>query len=118
MTIADELKALETSLLDHSVRKDPAQVASLLSDQFREFGSSGRVYSKAEIVAALQSEPEGTITLSYFAVVELAEGTMLVTYRSRREGSEALRSSVWRMEAGQWRIIFHQGTPTTINGAR
>jgi hypothetical protein len=42
---AEHLKALESEPLTNTTRKNAARVASLLADIFREFGSSGRVYS-------------------------------------------------------------------------
>jgi hypothetical protein len=38
---------------------------------------------------------------------------VLVTYRSREPGREALRSSVWLRDPGAgWLLLFHQGTPS------
>jgi len=27
------------------------------------------------------------------------------------ESKQAMRSSIWRLTDGQWRMVFHQGTP-------
>lgn len=48
------LQKPELSLLQPSVRKSE-QVAELLAEGFVEFGGSGRVFSKAKIIACLQS---------------------------------------------------------------
>lgn len=39
-----------------SVRASPDQVARLLADEFIEFGSSGRVFDKRQIIELLQQE--------------------------------------------------------------
>jgi hypothetical protein len=115
MTPADEVRALELSLLNQSVRKDAARVALLLTDDFQEFGASGRIYSKAEIIAELQGERARRIAMQDFNSLMIDSSTMLVRYRSVRTGEdgttvEALRSSLWVLRQGRWQILFHQGT--------
>ncbi len=58
MNIEDMLFQLESELQRSPVRKSADLVHSLLRDDFQEFGSSGHVYSKAEIIAALQVETD------------------------------------------------------------
>jgi hypothetical protein len=48
------LKELEESLLDPNIRKS-TQFVELLADEFIEFGSSGRVYARDDLVAVLQT---------------------------------------------------------------
>lgn len=110
MNIVETLRNSEAQLLNPAVRKDPLAVAALLTDDFREFGSSGRVYTKREIIAALGTEQQAVIEMTDLAAVELCRGIVLVTYRSRREGVEALRSSVWVRKGKTWKMAFHQGT--------
>jgi hypothetical protein len=50
-----ELKGLEESLLDPDIRKS-TQLVELLADEFIEFGSSGRVYTRDDLVAVLHVE--------------------------------------------------------------
>src|ERR1700744_5965505 len=58
------LRELEEHLLIPSVRKDADAVSALLADDFLEYGSSGRIYSRAEILAALQDEPPAELSLT------------------------------------------------------
>jgi hypothetical protein len=114
---AAKLRELEEQLLQPDVRSSPDRVASLLSEDFEEFGSSGRVFDKAQIVAGLAAERSPVLRIARdLRVRVLAEGVALVTYRAVRrqpDGSEAssLRSSVWTVADGRWRMAFHQGTP-------
>jgi hypothetical protein len=116
--IVDLVRRLELSLLQPDVRQSPSQVATLLADDFVEFGASGRIFDKAQVVAGLaaeQHEPPARRTVDQMKIRLLAEGVALVTYRveSRRDGGAAvtsLRSSIWTREAGHWRLSFHQGT--------
>jgi hypothetical protein len=115
LDISKHLQELEAQLLSDTTRKDAARVASLLADGFREFGSSGRVYSKDDTIAMLQDEAPLRLSLSDFGLTLLAPGVALVTYRSVRDGSDALptvalRSSIWIQHGEDWRMIFHQGT--------
>ena len=117
MGIGKHLQELEEALLSEAVRKDPAQVGALLAEEFREFGSSGRIFSKAAILEQLRTESsDRELTLSDFACTLLSPEIALVTYKSARTTSTAPpicanRSSVWVLRDGRWQIVFHQGTP-------
>ncbi len=102
------LIALEQSLHTPAVRRD---AGTLLAEDFREFGSSGRIWSRAEILQALATESPVQITSRDFACQLLAPGLALLTYTSESTTRRAVRSSLWRLEGDQWRIVFHQGTP-------
>jgi hypothetical protein len=90
-------------------RASPDEVTTLLADEFIEFGSSGRIYDKQQIIRLLQQEQgEALCTLVDFAARRLAANIVLVTYRVVE--SRTIRSSIWRLEDGRWRMVFHQGT--------
>jgi hypothetical protein len=109
--LSAHLRASEQSLLDPETRRDPALVSALLSKDFQEFGASGRVWSREQILELLATESYDPPTMEDFKCHCLAEEVVLVTYRTVRKGeSAALRSSIWIKEAGVWRIRFHQGT--------
>ncbi len=115
MDLRKDLRELEESLLQSEVRKNAAQVAELLAEDFREFGSAGRVFSKAEIIAALQDEDPAPWSLADFEAKLLSESLALITYRAIRmtQGlppAQSLRSSLWALREGRWQMIFHQGT--------
>ena len=110
-TLHHVLLALETGLLDPAVRRQPAAVGALLAEEFREFGKSGRVYSKQEILALLAQEPEKAIHMEDFEVTRLGETFTLATYKSVTAEGQARRSSLWMWREGCWLMIFHQGTP-------
>ena len=113
MQLQQHLFALEQALQQCATRSDAGRLAQLLADDFVEFGASGTVWgSKAEVIAGLQDEVFSPRRMSGFTVKMLSRGVALVTYRGHRQGvGDSLRSSVWREEHGQWRMVFHQGTP-------
>lgn len=110
--LTEEACRLEARLLDPNVRSQPALVAELLHEDFIEYGSSGRRWTRDEIVGALSSGG-GTDLIATFDLTgsQLSDDIVLVTYRSARGGQQAWRSSVWIREDGRCRVLFHQATP-------
>jgi hypothetical protein len=125
--LAEHLENLENFLFDPVARRDIAAVSNLLAEDFREFGSSGRVYTKLDILAELSTEQPVVITLTDFACQLVSPAVALVTYKSlssheNRPPTQALRSSLWVLrplasqfrrgsaEEGAWQMLFHQGT--------
>ena len=113
--LSQHLRELEESLLLPDVRKSE-RLVELLDDSFIEFGSSGRIYTKADLVAALQAELPSIQTTSDFKVSILASDIAFVTYRIHHQSATppvyTLRSSIWRFKEGQWQMVFHQATRT------
>jgi hypothetical protein len=106
---AQVLRDLEERLLHPAVRASPEEVATLLADEFIEFGSSGRIYDKQQIIRLLQEEQgEAQLTLAEFSARRLSADVALVTYRVLE--SRTIRSSIWNFQEGRWRMVFHQGT--------
>jgi hypothetical protein len=117
MDVSETLRELEASLLTNAVRRDRARVSELLAEEFCEFGRSGTVYTKAEILNFLQTEEEIRVLVEEFACQRVSDGVALVTYRSERteaggETIQALRSSLWVWRDERWQMVFHQGTPS------
>jgi hypothetical protein len=115
----DLIRGLEEELFNQSTRQSPEAVDNLLADDFVEFGRSGGVYTKAEVIRSLATAgtaSTGNLAARDYVLRPLADDTVLLTYRSFRfvEGREyrhTLRSSIWKFMGGRWRMIFHQGTP-------
>jgi hypothetical protein len=102
----DKIRDLENRLLTPAVRASAEELERLLSDEFVEFGSSGRVYTKSDTIEALVADPSINANVRDSRVLIVAPGVVLATYRS----GTSLRSSLWRRERDAWRIVFHQGT--------
>jgi hypothetical protein len=117
-SLKEQLRMLEERLLLPEVRRSAAALADLLADEFVEFGKSGRVYTKQDVLEGLPQAPAVRITLSGFTARLLAPGVALATYRAlhhdepRPEMQHSLRSSIWKLLDGRWQVVFHQGTPT------
>jgi hypothetical protein len=112
-SLKEHLCQLEQLLLQPEIRTSPEELSKLLADEFFEFGSSGRVWYKKDMV----STGIGVIkaTLHNFEVHPLVPDVVLATYYSVNETRKqhTLRSSIWKRIDGRWQMVFHQGTPTT-----
>jgi hypothetical protein len=106
--LENEIRALEDRLLTTAVRASAEELERLLSDEFVEFGASGRVYTKSDTIAALVATPSINASVTDFRVLVVVPGVILATYRT----GASRRSSLWRRERDAWRMLFHQGTRT------
>jgi hypothetical protein len=68
-----QLRSLELALLDPATRRDRSRVAELLTEDFEEFGSSGRVWSRAAILELLATEEYSPQPWRIFAAYCLAK---------------------------------------------
>ncbi|WP_370592224.1 DUF4440 domain-containing protein [Reinekea sp. G2M2-21] len=81
-------------------------------------GASGVYFGKSEVLEQLPSEIESKIEASEFEYRRMSESIAHLTYKSRLYrpiGTLArisYRTSIWKLNAGKWQMIFHQGTVT------
>ena len=114
-TIIGHIIKQEIQLLDKV--DSPNVLAELIDNEFIEIGSSAVYYDKAEVIRWLESDDQSERIGTSFKGHVLAENIILLTYISSikdtplAESRQAIRSSIWRLTDGQWRMVFHQGTP-------
>jgi len=102
------LEAFERELVCPDTRNDHARIAELLADDFEEYGSSGRVFRKSDVISA--ADFDTVYALSDFAFTDIAKGVTLVKYKSVVSGQPSLRSSIWVKASGAWQLLHHQAT--------
>lgn len=109
------LAALEETLWRTETRFDPALMDATFAPGFREFGRSGRRYTRDEMLFDPANAEPIDATLHDLTVTEITDSVCLVTYifeLRHRDGTEwANRSSLWHLASGRWQLHFHQGTP-------
>ena len=111
------LKSLEQKLLLRETRKNPHELEKIIADKFFEIGSSGKIWNKKTVIEALNNEPQTDISMTDFRFTLLSENVALINYTSHHKQNndnpsfKSLRTSVWKKFNGNWKIIFHQGTP-------
>jgi len=102
---------LEERLAAPAARLSREEAEELLTEDFFEFGSSGRILDRAGIVSTLAANSPSAWSIANFTLAALADDVVLVTYvATRAGGGSTLRSSIWKRQAGRWRMAFHQGT--------
>lgn len=105
-----EVVRRERRLLDPAVRCRPEEVEGLLHPEFVEIGSSGKIWDRPAIIAALSADPAVPGEPVDVEPRRLCDDVVLVTYQVTGAPS-TLRSSVWvRGPVAGWRLRFHQGT--------
>jgi hypothetical protein len=115
--VETKLRTLEESLWHPLTRFDSAYMESVLAEDFVEFGRSGRVYSREDVIRIPVGEFVARLPLPEFEVRMVTDDVALVTYRTEvRYASETRtsnRMSVWRRDPVLgWQLEFHQGTPS------
>ena len=112
-------KNLETELHRLETRRDVSRLDELLHPDFEEFGRSGYVFSREEILEEfcdITEYPE--VVALDFKIQGIGADAALLTYRSAHVSRAGelhrftLRSSLWVRESSGWKMRFHQGTPT------
>lgn len=118
--ISEKIHELELSLLSPETRMSSELLGKLLADDFVEFGSSGLVYNKSNVLERLPVTTDKVeFIMSDFSIKVLAEDIILTTFKTKRtingEVVFSLRSSLWRKQSDDWQIFFHQGTKIEKN---
>lgn len=90
----DIIYKLETSGLDPNTRHSVKKLECLLAQNFMEFGSSGNVYKKSDIIKWLPLEVPRQFFIANFSVLVLSSDVVLATYKLTSENISTLRSSI------------------------
>ena len=116
--LQEEIYHLEELLLQPETRKSLVKLNELLADDFREFGSSGMIFSKNDILKNLALETSTQFAILEFKIEELSPDIVLSTYKASKktdkEISFSLRSSIWKKLENKWQMVFHQGTKILV----
>jgi len=104
--------SLEKRFLQNDVRSSTEELSKLLAEDFIEFGSSGCIYNKKQVLNQLPNDGKVEIIPKNFSGSVLSKDTILVTFETYNSTTEvsALRSSIWKCIDNRWQILFHQGT--------
>jgi len=108
---------LESRLLRHEFRSSYDFLDKILHNDFLEIGASGRTYNKEQTIDLLSKESNISSVATDFRFLQVAEGVALLTYSLKTVSPDtgtrySIRSSVWKLENDNWKLVFHQGTQT------
>lgn len=118
--IFNHLRKMEVALHQHEIRTNPVQLTLILHPDFLEIGYSGKTHRYNSTIEGLSSEnPSNENIFSQdFSYTKLAPTVIQLNYSSALKDKQgnltrhAKRTSIWVKESGNWKLRFHQGTPT------
>ncbi len=108
--LQDHLYQLEERLFHPSREPDRAALVPLIAEDFQEYCSSGRIYSRQQTIDDLLTSSPRNATISHFYVTRLAPDVALATYHAATTLHVSHRSSLWVFRDNRWQLLFHQGT--------
>jgi hypothetical protein len=114
MALLQELVALEECLLRLGSACDRQHAELLLAIEFVEFGASGRVWTRGDILDELDRTPERVYEISGIGLQILSDASALLTYHLLVAGKRSLRSSLWIKRHDRWQMLFRQGTVVEV----
>jgi hypothetical protein len=86
----------------------------LMDAGYWEVGASGRRYTRQFILDLLETRPPDPTELEWrtrdFQCREIAADNYLLTYTLEQGKRITRRTTLWRRVAGEWKILYHQGT--------
>ena len=113
--MVEELEQLEEKLWIEEYRFNLQWMEAVLADDFFEYGRSGRTYTRQECLDIPKQPIEARLPLKDYKVRKISDDVFQVTYESavtyNNEVLYGLRSSIWQLQNGRWKLKFHQGTP-------
>ncbi len=108
-----ELLKLEQSLWISETRFDQEYMNNLLTPDFFEFGRSGKIYNREQILSPRPQPINAAFPLKNFKVELITPEVAQVTYVSEVMYDKleiGNRSSIWLKTPTGWKLRFHQGT--------
>ena len=86
----------------------------MMAPEFREVGASGTRYDREFILNVLAERAahpqEERWEVREPQCQKIGENIYLMTYTLLQGERVTRRSTIWRNERGEWRIVYHQGT--------
>ena len=113
--LVELLRRLEAELVSPEIWQSREELEARITPDFVEVGSGG-VVNREELIGIIHGADPGSWQAEDFSVRELTQTVALATYRSVIDTGDggpslvALRSSIWVLENGAWRMAFHQIT--------
>jgi len=116
MALADIIIEKEKALLTLGVRSSVEKLKSLLSNEFKEVGASGAYFGLREVLECLPGDGNWSCKTQdwEFRMLnsEIAQTIhkAFIVHSDKDEGTYSRRTSIWKNESGEWKMIYHQGT--------
>ncbi len=113
--VLDELRQREPIFHHPEFGTARADYARMTDEDFWEIGASGQRYSRKHVFDVLEARSTNPVDESDwetrdFHCRELAPDVYLLSYTLRQGERLTRRSTIWRRDGDDWKIVFHQGT--------
>lgn len=118
-TAKDQVWAAEVAFARTVEARDLKAFAEFISEEAVFFSGTTATHGKANVVEAWKRffvDREAPFSWSPDQVEVLASGTLALSTGPVRDPSGKVISrfnSIWRLEAGRWRVVFDKGSPAT-----
>ncbi|MEQ1579719.1 MAG: nuclear transport factor 2 family protein [Steroidobacteraceae bacterium] len=115
----DQVWAAEVAFAKTVETRDLKAFAEFLSEEAVFFSGTAATHGKANVVGSWKRffvDKEAPFSWAPDQVEVLASGTLALSTGPVRDPSGKIISrfnSIWRLEAGRWRVVFDKGSPTT-----
>ena len=118
---AEALYALELALAQRDVDAFPGGYDAVLDEAFAEVGSSGRAWTRSEMLELLEGKSRtDAVSIEGFDATEIGPDVYLVRYDTvgmvDSHPVRRRRSSLWLRRGERFVIRFHHGTPVLDEG--
>ena len=116
MELAEIIIEKEKALLTFEVRSSVERLKSLLSREFKEVGASGAYFGLDDVLERLPTEENWSCKTQDWEFRMLSSEIAQTIHRAfvvhfdGDEGVYSRRTSIWRNESGEWKMIYHQAT--------
>src|SRR5262245_33122013 len=113
--VLEELKKREPIFHHPEYGTARADFENMTVPDFWEVGASGRRYSREHVIETLVVRHSAMRVDVWeakdFHCREVAPDNYLLTYTLIQDGTRVTRrATIWRRSAGDWKIVYHQGT--------
>jgi hypothetical protein len=114
LDILEELKKREPIFHRPEFGTTRTDFENMTEPFFWEIGASGRRYSRAFVLDALEKRYQRPYEEQWetedFNCLEIAQNNYLLTYILLQGKRKTRRATIWRRYPSGWKIVYHQGT--------
>ena len=113
-TVLEALKAREPIFHRREFGTSREALEAMTVPEFWEIGASGKTYEREYVISNLLEryqvpEPHDWLCRD-FKLRQLSAELFLLTYILDEPDRCTRRSTIWKRESDEWKIVFHQGT--------
>jgi hypothetical protein len=106
-----EILKLEKSLFKYEYMSNIEYLNKIIDDKYIEVGKSGKKINKKDVIDELSVLKEDRkISMHNFTCEKIEESIYLVHYITKSGNDTIYRTSIWKKENNNIKIIFHQAS--------